>query len=118
MNNSNHTPLFTNQWRFVPLSILCVLAALIWYSFFNAPFSNLWLTFDERAYFILNDTLSDGGAWGKLVAYSNTKLYDAASAVILVGLLFVYAVLSKQTDFKHRLAAIIFAALYMAVTTF
>lgn len=107
-----------NDWN-VRGFVFCISAAIfIYVSFFYTPLHSLWEEIDDLVYYTLNGSLADGGAWAQGVAFANSKLYDALSAVLLIFILAAFALAGWGDNLKKRLAAVLFMGLYITIITF
>jgi len=85
------------DWHPAAFILGCGLSIALLMSWFFEPTRSLWLTFDEKVFWALNDSLAWGRDWQVFWAIANNRAVDIVAALSMIGL-FAHFVLRKARD--------------------
>jgi membrane-associated phospholipid phosphatase len=85
------------DWHPAAFILGCGLSIALLMSWFFEPTRSLWLTFDEKVFWALNDSLAWGTGWQVFWAVANNRAVDVVAALSMIGL-FAHFVLRKARD--------------------
>ena len=116
MADSYYTP--GREWR-PALIIGCSIIAALWVAgLFVGPLVPFWQQLDNAAFFWLNGSLEDGGAWAHFWAVLNTRMVDVTWAVVMALPLIWVMVFDKRWPPHERLARVLLIGFSMLIAVF
>ncbi len=102
-------------WRPFPFFLLHLAAAILLLSYMVPAGNAMWRAIDERAFFLLNGTLSGPGSWELFWAWTSTRHCDLLTGLLIVGFL-VFPIAGIRRE--HLQSAAVLCAVMMLVLLF
>lgn len=112
-------PYITTTWHWRRL-VMCYGAASViissWTSY--SPVRPYWDALDKAVFLLLNGSVAEAGWWQSVMAFANTRIFDALSGAVLVILLLLYAFFGRKGTLAWRGAGIAFLGIYLVLSVF
>jgi membrane-associated phospholipid phosphatase len=112
-------PHITRAWHWRRLVVCYGAASVIissWTSY--SPVRPYWDALDRQVFFLLNGSVAEAGWWQSVMAFANTRIFDALSGAALVVILLLYAFFGRKTTLAWRGAGIAFLGIYLLLSVF
>ena len=88
--------------------VLLLASSLLW-----QPAADIWRSVDACVFFLLNGSLTDGGAWAYFWAYMNIHLANVIAGIFMVVLLLWYIFTDHTETLSRKLAAFSLIAFFV-----
>jgi len=112
-------PLIATTWHWRSLVVCYGAASVIissWTSY--SPVRPYWDTLDKQVFLLLNGSVAEPGWWQSIMAFANTRIYDALSGSALVILLLLFAFFGRKGTLAWRGAGVVFLGIYLLLSVF
>ncbi|TNE29923.1 MAG: phosphatase PAP2 family protein [Alphaproteobacteria bacterium] len=112
-------PYITKTWHWRRLVVCYGAASVIvasWTSY--SPVRPYWDALDKAAFLLLNGSVAEAGWWQSVMAFTNTRVFDALSGALLVVILLLYAFFGRKGTLAWRGAGIAFLGIFLVLSVF
>ncbi|RED53383.1 phosphatase PAP2 family protein [Aestuariispira insulae] len=97
----------------------CTVLSVVWVgSLFWGPLVPIWDWLDRKAFFFLNGSLLESGAWSQLWAYLNTRAADIVWAILMALPLLWVMIFDRRWAPHERLARVLLIGFSMLIAVF